>query len=293
MYTDAFGILGGMTKPPRVDAPEAVESLLSTIEAYCEHRTGKPRPVREIAAKTGLKRSTVSGWFNYRSFPKYEMFLQFLTYFEVKAWRDDLSMMWQAAWKGHQDARLAAERSSTDTHAVRGPNSADGLHTADGDVADRIDATDGPGASPTSGPARTRWGRLLVAVGCLLVALIAVAAFGYAVGSGTGSDRADQRAGSDPSPVRAGPGGTGQPADSTGPAAGVVGGTCMAVSARDVRVFTSARADEVWTTWRRGMKFWVDRDASSQYRYRTVLRSGRHAWVTSDSRYIEPATGCP
>ncbi|QDY11126.1 hypothetical protein FJK98_31565 [Micromonospora sp. HM134] len=282
-----------MTKAPRVDAPEAVEDLWSTIEAYCEHRTGKRRPIRDIAAKTGLKRSTVSDWFGYRSFPKWEMFSNFLTYFEDEAWQHDLEMMWRAAWAGHQEARHAAARYSTGTHAARGPNSTDGSHTADGDAAERIGATDGPEASPTSGSARTRWGRLLVVGGGLLVTLIVVAAFGYAVGSGTGSDRADQRAGSDPSPINAGPGGTGQPGDSTAPAAGVVGGTCMAVRARDVRVFTSARADEVWTTWRRGMKFWVDRDASSQYRYRTVLRSGRHAWVTSDSRYIEPATGCP
>src|SRR3954451_21868856 len=68
------GILTGMTESPRPDAPAAVEKLWATIEAYCEDRTGKRRLVRRIAQRTGLSRSTISDWFNYRSFPQWEAF---------------------------------------------------------------------------------------------------------------------------------------------------------------------------------------------------------------------------
>jgi Helix-turn-helix domain len=85
---------------------------------------------------------------------------------------------------------------------------------------------------------------------------------------------------------------TAQPGDATAPAIGIRG-TCMTVTAQDVRVFTSANGDEPWTRWTHGTKFWVDRDAGSPHRYRTVLRDGRHGWVTNDKHYVQPASGCP
>jgi hypothetical protein len=229
-----------MKESPRADAPEPVEKLWSTIEAYCEDRTGQRRPVRHIARRTGLSRSTVSDWFNYRSFPQWEAFSQFLTYVEDEAWRHDLTIMWQAAWDAHQAARVTA-----------------------GPVA--------PKATPASDSPRRRRRRALIAVGALLLVLATTA---FVVVQLVRSDATDQQA------------------DSTAPAVGIVGGACMTVSAQDVRVFTSATADEVWTTWVHGTKFWVDHDAGSANRYRTVLRNGRHGWVTNDRRYIQPSTGC-
>ncbi len=83
-----------------------------------------------------------------------------------------------------------------------------------------------------------------------------------------------------------------QPADSTAPATGI-DGVCMTVTARDVRVFASATGDEPWTTWKHGTRFWIDRAASSPRRYRTVLRDGRHGWVTNDKHFVQAATDCP
>jgi hypothetical protein len=85
---------------------------------------------------------------------------------------------------------------------------------------------------------------------------------------------------------------TARPGDATAPAAGLEG-TCMTVTAHDVRVFASSNGDEPWTTWKHGTRFWVDRAASSPHRYRTVLRDGRHGWVTNDKHYVQPASGCP
>jgi hypothetical protein len=228
-----------MKESPRVAAPEPVEKLWSTIEAYCEDRTGKRRPVRHIARRTGLSPSTISDWFTYKSFPQWEGFSQLLVYFE-EDWRDDLRIMWQAAWDAHQTARAAADPAPpVDVAAGRAP--------------------------------RNRRGRALIAVGATL-AVLAVGA--SAVVWGARARGAASRA------------------DPTAPAIGIVGGTCEAVTARDVRVFSSPTGDEVWTTWPRGTKFWVDHDAGSATRYRTVLRNGRHGWVTNDARYIEPSTGC-
>ncbi|MFI0797203.1 hypothetical protein ACH4OY_31690 [Micromonospora rubida] len=166
-----------------------------------------------------------------------------------------------------------------------GSSGSAGSGSADEDGADPVGAAGGAGRA--SGSTRTRPGRLLAAGGALLVALLAIA---YAVVGGAGPDRTGQPAGSGTSAVGgAGPNGTGQPTDSAVPA----GGTCMVVTARDVQVFTSAMTEEVSTIWRRGTKFWAYRDGSVQSRYRTVLRTGRDGWVTSDSRYIDPATGCP
>jgi hypothetical protein len=79
----------------------------------------------------------------------------------------------------------------------------------------------------------------------------------------------------------------------TAPAAGVAGGQCMRVTARDVRVFTDEHGDEPWTRWERDTKFWADLDAGATKRYRVTLRNGRHGWVTSDDRYVARSSGCP
>ncbi|MDG4762563.1 hypothetical protein O7632_00305 [Solwaraspora sp. WMMD406] len=173
-------------------------------------------------------------------------------------------------------------------HGASGSSGSAGSGSADEDGADPVGAAGGAGrASGSSGSTRTRPGCLLAASGALLVALFAIA---YAVVGGAGPDRTGQPAGSGTSAVGgAGPNGTGQPTDAAVPA----GGTCMVVTARDVQVFTSAMTEEVSTIWRRGTKFWAYRDGSVQSRYRTVLRTRRDGWVTSDSRYIDPATGCP
>jgi hypothetical protein len=239
-----------MKNPPRTGAPEPVERLWSTIEEYCEKKTGNRRPVRRIATRTGLSRSTISDWFNYRSFPKWEGFSQLLEYFDDEAWRTDLAIMWQAAWAAHQahQARPApAENQAAENQVETEP-------------------------VPPRRQSRRRW---VLVLGALLAVL---AITGYVLA---------RRADSDAKVAR-----TGQGSAPTAPAVGILGGTCMAVTARDVRVFTSVSGDEPWTRWGRGTRFWVDRDAGSPHRYRTVLRNGRHGWVTTDHRYVQPATGC-
>jgi hypothetical protein len=79
----------------------------------------------------------------------------------------------------------------------------------------------------------------------------------------------------------------------TVPATGVVGGRCMQVIAKDVRVFANEHGDDPWTRWVTGTKFWADADAGSTNRYRVTLGSGRHGWITTDPRYIAPAGDCP
>jgi len=236
-----------MKNPPRTGAPEPVERLWSTIEEYCESRTGKRRPVRHMATRTGLSRSTISDWFNYRSFPQWEGFSQLLRYFDDETWRADLTIMWRAAWAAHQSTHRAVHHEAQQE-----------AHQA------------ASGAEPKISP--RRW---VLVVGALLAVLTIT---GYVL---------IHRAGPDPKT-----GGTGQRSAPTGPAVGILDGTCMTVTARDVRVFTSVGGDEPWTTWPRGTRFWVDRDATSPRRYRTVLRNGRHGWVTTDHRYVQPAIDC-
>ncbi|GIJ64080.1 hypothetical protein [Virgisporangium aurantiacum] len=202
--------------------------------------------MRHIARRTGLRKSTISDWFNYRSFPQYETFSVFLSYFDDEAWRRDLAIMWQAAWEAHQAARSAAPARPRDH----------------------------PGPPPSATQRRPRWRRPAAAGVALLVLMLAAYAVVRTTGLIGGNDA------------------LARPADSTAPAVGIVGGTCMVVTARDVRVFTSASADEPWTTWARGTSFWVDRDAGSTSRYRTTLGNGRHGWVTTDHRYVQPATTC-
>jgi hypothetical protein len=85
------------------------------------------------------------------------------------------------------------------------------------------------------------------------------------------------------------------PADeggATDPAAAVADGRCMKVTAKDVRVFTDASGDQIWTRWTKETRFWAQPGAGTDTRQRTVLRNGSQGWVTSDARYVAPASDC-
>lgn len=80
----------------------------------------------------------------------------------------------------------------------------------------------------------------------------------------------------------------------TDPAAGLVGGRCMQVTAKDVRVFkTPENNEDIWAEWARGTTFWVDPHTSTPSRYRTPLRNGHHGWVGADPRWVASSSGCP
>lgn len=90
-------------------------------------------------------------------------------------------------------------------------------------------------------------------------------------------------------PGRSGPSST---AAGTSPAIDIVGGACMQVTATDIRVFTDAHGEQTWTRWTHGTVFWIDPDSNTGHRYRTTLRDGRSGWVTSDPKFVTPASSC-
>jgi hypothetical protein len=81
--------------------------------------------------------------------------------------------------------------------------------------------------------------------------------------------------------------------DGTAPGPSFTGARCMEVTARDVRVFTAERGEDIWTRWKRNTRFWIDPDATAGHRYQTLLRNGQHGWVTDDGHYVTAGRGCP
>jgi hypothetical protein len=78
----------------------------------------------------------------------------------------------------------------------------------------------------------------------------------------------------------------------TDPGRGTGADRCMQVVARNTRVFVAQDSKETWTTWTTGTKFWADTEIQNS-RYRTPLHNGRDGWITSNSKYVSPAHGCP
>jgi len=94
-----------MQSEPR-PVPEAVRRLWETIEDYFERTTGKRKPpVRKMARKTKIASSTISDWFLGKSFPTWERFSPLLSYFDDPVFRQDLAILWTAAWQEHQETR--------------------------------------------------------------------------------------------------------------------------------------------------------------------------------------------
>jgi hypothetical protein len=83
--------------------------------------------------------------------------------------------------------------------------------------------------------------------------------------------------------------------DSVQPATGVVGIRCVKVKdeTHTVSVFKDPASHDRWTEWPGGTRFWSDGDTTDPNRYRVPLSNGRYGYITRDSKYVAPASGCP
>lgn len=267
---------------PDQDGADPVRLLGRRVE---EARLRRGWTYQELEDRTGIPHSTLQYLVRRRQRVPELYLLKGIVETLGEDWRE-----WEDDWR--RAARATAETPPSHPSGSAGASEPVGVHspaaatpavgsppagiagssgvTEVGGPAGAVRATGGAEQVRATGPAAGRRRGVLVGGAVAAVAALPTVA-GVLRASGTRPDPA------------------GVPA--TAPTSGA--GICLAVTARDVRVFSSPVGVGTWTVWPEGSRFWADSVTGDGGRYRTPLRNGRHGWVTSNRRYVTGSGGCP